>query len=196
MVTNARLPRCAVCDGRLLSKNPYNPKGLLRPSGGMDLDLEQLMLGADALCTPGGPAGAAAALVPYAMGAPPPADGSCHLTPPPAKRRRTLGEKAQVCRVYWCSGVGSGSVCLPGRCRFVVSSDAVISCVGARASVPDWARRRWFVFSAGFFVGGSGASTRACCVFCQEDLWNRAQSVSACGGQVNVTAQKGRWRRP
>lgn len=66
------------------------------PAGGMDLDLEALMLGADALCTPGGPPGAAAALVPYAMGAPHPADGGCHLTPPPAKRRRTLGEKAQV----------------------------------------------------------------------------------------------------
>ena len=66
----------------------------------MDLDLEALMLGADALCTPGGPPGAAAALVPYAMGAPHPADGGCHLTPPPAKRRRTLGEKAQVLRIH------------------------------------------------------------------------------------------------
>jgi hypothetical protein len=72
----------------------------------MDLDLEQLMLGADgALGTPLGPPCVGAALLP--LGAPPPAHappplpppgagaGGGHLTPPPAKRRRSLGERAQ-----------------------------------------------------------------------------------------------------
>jgi len=72
----------------------------------MDLDLEQLMLGADgALGTPLGPPCVGAALLP--LGAPPAAHapppllppgagaGGGHLTPPPAKRRRSLGERAQ-----------------------------------------------------------------------------------------------------
>ncbi|KAK9840768.1 hypothetical protein WJX81_003418 [Elliptochloris bilobata] len=67
-------------------------------AGGMDLDLEQLMLGTEALGTPAGPPGATVALVPYAMSAPPHAAGNGHVTPPPAKRRRTLGEKAQEAR--------------------------------------------------------------------------------------------------
>ncbi len=62
----------------------------------MDLDLEQLMLGVEALGTPCGPP--AAGLLPHGAQPPPLAAANGHLTPPPAKRRRSLGERAQEAR--------------------------------------------------------------------------------------------------
>lgn len=143
------------------------------------------MLGADALCTPGGPPGAAAALVPYAMGAPHPADGGCHLTPPPAKRRRTLGEKAQVCqlwllfRVDWAAArrlIGERHVC----------DVTVKESAADRATCAGWS------FVPVRPLSGLPVSCPLCAV-CRGRARGSAPSVAACSERASCSFRSTTW---